>query len=529
MLDGRYRIVRPLGEGGMGVVYEAEHLLLRRRVAVKLLHPRYASVPEAVRRFVREARAVAAVGHQGIVDVLDFGSVDGRAYLVMELLAGETLADRLDREGTLSIERACHITAQALSAISAAHAAGVVHRDLKPENIFLVRPESGRDQVKLLDFGISKVQSLEGDDCRTTGNGNPLGTPGYMAPEQWMCAPDVDHRADLYSLGVMLYEMLTAELPFDAEVRGEQFIKVVVSQELPRPVAELRSDATEELDRVLLRALARKKTERFQRAGEFYAALGPFGVGDVLCEDLEPGSKIAVQSRDSVGPSLLGVERLDAAELVTEPPELVARVPSIEKPVVQGSKGSDESVKSTVAGVQTGRLSDHAVSDPGPAGVVLSSRDSSVHSPVSRRRWVALTMALLAAVVTAAWRFNRGVSAPTRGGRQTVKIELRGLGPDATVKVDGRAVQGARVTLARDNARHSLEISRAGDSRTVNVVADRDQLVLVDWATAEGATVSPRETEGVAAVPETVAAPREREGRRSRHGRHRAPDIFREF
>ncbi|MEZ4406125.1 MAG: serine/threonine-protein kinase [Polyangiales bacterium] len=388
-IDDRYRVVRRLGEGGMGVVYEAEHQILRRRVAIKLLHPRYASIPEAVRRFVREARAAAAVGHPAIVDVLDFGSYKGNAYLVMELLKGETLADRLDRDRSLSVEEACHVTAQVLSAISAAHAAGIVHRDLKPENVFLLRPESGRPRVKVLDFGISKVQALEGDDCRTTGAGNPLGTPGYMAPEQWMCEPDVDHRADLYALGVMLYEMLTSELPFDAEIRGEQFIKVVVSHEPPRPLSAYLSDAPEELDAVILRALERKRGQRYQRAGEFYAALGPFGVGDVAFEDLAPNSRLPELSDEASIPPRAAEVRIDSAALKTEPPSLPpepARPPASAPPPPP----------------QAARARNRPTSDPEHVGVVVPARDSQAEPSPQRRRSgavaAAAALALLAGV-----------------------------------------------------------------------------------------------------------------------------------
>ncbi len=206
---GRYRLVQQIGEGSAGVIFLGEYGPLRRPVAIKLLHPHLVGDASA-RRMLAEARTLSMLDHPGIVKVFDVGNVQGRAFIVMERLDGESLASRLSR-GPLPEERVVLFARQLASALEAAHAVGVVHRDLKPENILLVRdPEvSGGERVKIIDFGIAK---LEGDRYEHTATGIVLGTPTYMAPEQWQCS--TDPRADIYSLGIVIYVMATAELPF---------------------------------------------------------------------------------------------------------------------------------------------------------------------------------------------------------------------------------------------------------------------------------------------------------------------------
>jgi serine/threonine-protein kinase len=201
---GRYRIVRKLGAGGMGSVYEAEHQELGRRVALKMLHRDLTHTPEVVARFLREARATAKVRHPHVVDVQDVGSEGGAPFLVMEYLDGEDLASLLVREGRLAVERATDLLLPVLAGVDAAHQAGIVHRDLKPENIFLLRAPGGELHPKVLDFGIAKVLDPAGS-LTLTRTASLLGTPYYMSPEQARGARDVDGRTDQYALGVILY------------------------------------------------------------------------------------------------------------------------------------------------------------------------------------------------------------------------------------------------------------------------------------------------------------------------------------
>ena len=223
----RYRLLRGVGQGAMGVVFEAEHVHIGKRVAVKLLHRELARDPMAVERLRREAHAASSIGHRNIVHVEDFGiAADGAVYLVMEWLAGETLADRLER-GPADPSGAIAVVRQVLAALAAAHAAGVVHRDLKPANIFLARRKDGGEEVKLLDFGIAKLVLA---DSRLTRTGAFVGTPDYVAPEQAL-GHQVDARADLYSVGVLMYRLLTDTLPF----RGESFMAVLHQHTMTEP------------------------------------------------------------------------------------------------------------------------------------------------------------------------------------------------------------------------------------------------------------------------------------------------------
>jgi serine/threonine-protein kinase len=212
-IAGRYRVLRRLGEGGMGVVYEVEHTLLGRTFALKTLHAAMAARSDAVRRFLGEARALAALGHEGIVEVIDVGSDEaGTPFLVMPLLAGETLEALLERERTLSIELAMRLSEDIARALAFAHGKSVVHRDIKPANIFLVGEPGGEGpRVKLLDFGIAKLLDV---DATRTGTGVLLGTPRYMAPEQWSRPREVDARVDVFAWGVTAYRMLAGELPY---------------------------------------------------------------------------------------------------------------------------------------------------------------------------------------------------------------------------------------------------------------------------------------------------------------------------
>ncbi|HMF39908.1 MAG TPA: protein kinase [Polyangia bacterium] len=248
VIDSRYRVLRKIGEGGMGTVYAAEHVEIGKVVAIKILHPHYSTEQELVERFRREARAASRIGHPNIIDVMDSGTTeDGCAYFIMEYLEGIDLADVLTHERRLDPNRSCQITIQICRALAAAHAAGVIHRDLKPENIFLVARDGKADFVKVLDFGVARSA---GRSNRLTNPGIAMGTPEYMAPEQ-AAGGVVDHRGDIYSVGALLYEMVTGQPPQkrDGEVVG------------PR---SLRLQLSEDLDRIVVRALALDPAQRYQ-------------------------------------------------------------------------------------------------------------------------------------------------------------------------------------------------------------------------------------------------------------------------
>jgi serine/threonine protein kinase len=269
-LRGTYKILRTLDQGGMGMVFEAEHVRLKRRVAVKVLAEHLANNALALARFNREAEIISQVQHPHIVHVTDFDTTEaGEPYLVMELLSGESLATRLEREGCLPLADAIRITHQVSSGLAAAHAANIVHRDLKPANIFLASVAGQGATVKLLDFGISK---RIGAGKGLTGEYDILGTPDYMAPEQALGkTANVDHRGDQYALAVISFEMLAGRTPFAGDDVME-VLRNVIGAEPPR-LDELAPHVPREASEVIRRALSKDPEQRFGSIAEFSLAL----------------------------------------------------------------------------------------------------------------------------------------------------------------------------------------------------------------------------------------------------------------
>jgi serine/threonine protein kinase len=267
----RYRVLAPLGRGGMGAVYRVEHLMMKKELALKLLHPELGRLDEVAKRFEREAEAAARLSHPNIISVTDFGRTrDGMLFLVMELLAGPSLTEVIrpsdDTGRPLEPARALHILEQILRALEHAHAAGIVHRDLKPDNIVLVERDGDRDVVKLLDFGIAKITDQSRAKESLTQAGVVFGTPEYLSPEQAM-GEEADGRADLYAAGIILYEMLTGKRPYEAESRVE-----VISMHLTRAIPTLPVPLGR-YQPILFRAMAKKRDQRYPSAATFLAAL----------------------------------------------------------------------------------------------------------------------------------------------------------------------------------------------------------------------------------------------------------------
>ena len=269
VLDNKYKLLRVLGEGGMGAVYEARHSVIGRLCAVKFLHAEIAHNPEVVKRFVREAQAAAAIGHPNIIDIYDVGvTSDGAPYLVMEYLVGCSLGDELENRKKLPPAEAAEILAQALSALEVAHRHGVIHRDLKPDNLYLVRSPNTAPRVKILDFGISKVSDPSKPEDRMTSTGMVLGTPYYMAPEQARGDRDIDHRIDLYSMGIILYELTTGRVPFTGDNYNQLLLKIL-TEKFPTP-RQLDPSLSEDLEAVILKAIERDRALRYGSAKEMH-------------------------------------------------------------------------------------------------------------------------------------------------------------------------------------------------------------------------------------------------------------------
>ncbi len=267
---GAYQLVRKIGEGGMGEVWEAEHSMIGRRAAIKFLLPSFTTNPSTVERFFNEARAVGVVADPGIIQIYDFGHEGDQAYIVMELLEGEELSRRLKRLGRLTAIDAVRLAKQIASSLASVHDKGVIHRDLKPDNVFLVGDPAvtGGERTKLLDFGIAKL--TQHDTQFKTQTGAMVGTPAYMSPEQCRATP-IDHRSDIYSLGVMLFVMVTGRPPFIGEGSGDVLISHVRDAP-PRPTS-IQRDVPREVENIIMRCLEKQPDARYASAAELVAAL----------------------------------------------------------------------------------------------------------------------------------------------------------------------------------------------------------------------------------------------------------------
>jgi serine/threonine protein kinase len=269
----KYKVIALLGRGGMGAVYEGENLALGKRVAIKFVDREYAKDERVTARFAREARAASSIESAHIVTVFDAGVEDGRPYLVMELLRGEDVGARLRARGELPVVEALHVIAQLLVGLSRAHDAGIIHRDLKPDNVILVPRDGDPHFAKIVDFGISKIQHAQGNTAplALTQRGTVLGTPYYMSPEQAQSAPDLDARADLYSVGAILFECLAGRPPHIGQTY-EQVIVGICMQDAP-DVRTFNKDVPADVADFVKRSLSRDRTQRFDSAAHMLAAL----------------------------------------------------------------------------------------------------------------------------------------------------------------------------------------------------------------------------------------------------------------
>jgi serine/threonine protein kinase len=504
VLDGKYRMGAILGEGAMGLVFEAEHLLLDKKVAIKVLRPELTGDEELRRRFEIEARAAAAVSHPNVVTVSDMGrTARGAVYFVMDRLVGETLADRLERMGRMPLPAAVAIGVEILDALEAAHAVGLVHRDLKLENVFLSGSSGGKERVKVLDFGVAKVGvgALAGS-ASATRTGVVMGTPEFMAPEQARAERTLDARVDIYALGVMLYRMVSGRHPFLADSAMGMIAALLT--ETPPDLGELRPELPVAFVALVTSAMARDRDRRPSTAAAFrarlQAACGPAPSEPALrgmAAPSQPAMQVAAEpaargtasSADLVPldehprtPAPVMLATVDALTPIAQlPPFHQARERPLEldtpRPVVSLAE---------VRRRRQGRMAPHP-----------DERPSLDLGPVLRR------LGTLAGVAVAGWliwsvgnrvwrevdrRAHPPVAAvappppppPAPPLSPTVIVQVEVTPATARLALDGAPLDSPRFSIARSSLRHALRASREGyAAATVEFVPDDSKTVQV--------------------------------------------------
>ncbi|MFH1437154.1 MAG: serine/threonine-protein kinase, partial [Pseudomonadota bacterium] len=301
-LDDKYRVLDFIGQGGMGVVYEGENIELGKKCAVKFLNYDLRKSREMYERFKREAEAAGQIEHKCIVDVVDVGTTgDDLPYIVMELLTGESLRQRITRLGKIHVKESISILAQLLDALSAVHSHGIVHRDLKPENIFVASQSDGTEIVKILDFGLSRLSKKERFSPRMTQPGFVYGSPSYISPEQAEASLNIDHRSDLYSAGVIFYEMITGCLPFTGDNYARLIVEVLTKS--PKDPRTYVFDPFNAVVNFINASLAKDRNDRFQSAREMLKELESLNP-ELIIQPSTPSARIRVAPTEELGAQL---------------------------------------------------------------------------------------------------------------------------------------------------------------------------------------------------------------------------------
>jgi serine/threonine-protein kinase len=435
-IDGRYLLERVLGEGGMGVVYKGRHKVIDKKVAIKVLRGEMASDHELTERFLQEARAASAIGNPHIVDISDFGQLpDGSTYFVMELLEGKSLTEVMtSAKGPMPVPRLVHVAKQIAQALGAAHAASIVHRDLKPDNVMIINRGAERDFVKILDFGIAKVG---GGTKRMTRAGSVFGTPHYMSPEQAAGAA-VDHRTDIYALGVILYEMACGRVPFDAD----NFMGILTQHmyKAPVPIRALVPgvDIPPGLDAIILKSLTKKAEGRYATMDDLVVDL------ERLEQGVLPGAVQEMMARSGGFNVPADYFRSSAmpAPVPASPAARPARWPLY---AVIGAVGTITLASAIVLVARS--TGGTAQANPATATATTAAAAATVAAPPPTATATATAMAAPAASV-----------AP-----ETREILVSVMPPDATLARDGKDLGGAPVALhLADGEQATLVVTRKG-------------------------------------------------------------------
>ncbi|MEO5726767.1 MAG: serine/threonine-protein kinase [Byssovorax sp.] len=440
-IEGKYRIVRLLGEGGMGAVYEGENVRIHRKVAIKVLHAAVAAKADVVQRFEREAQAAGRIGSEHIVEVLDLGNLpEGDRFMVMEYLEGESLGERIKRKKRLSPHEVGHLLHQLLEGLAAAHAVGIIHRDLKPDNVFLMNSKGGqKDFVKVLDFGVSKFNALD-SEMSMTRTGAVMGTPFYMSPEQARGAK-IDTRSDLYSVGVVIYQAVTGRVPFHAETFNELVFKIAL--ESPEPAEIVAPGLDPAFAALIVRSMVRDPGGRFQTAQEFQAAVAqwlmtaaPDGMGGVM--NGPPGLRVSAPP----GLSLSNPNAGSGADLFN-PLGASGAAPA-------SSRGLAQSAASGLS--QSGALSQSGglAQSGGPLGASQNGLAMTAPQPRSNGTMLAAGFAVTVAVAVGfAAGFPLGIGPGTRGAVGVAAAVAVSIGAALAVAATGGVALAVSATVGR--------------------------------------------------------------------------------
>ena len=438
VVSGKYRLIHPLGMGGMATVWRAEHVALQQQVALKLLHARGQPAQVTIKRFQREAQIAASIRHRNIVYLSDFGTDGDEPYIVMELLVGVPLSERMVVGEPLGVGTFLHLIDETLQGLSAVHAAGVVHRDMKPENIFLVREPDGSMYPKLLDFGVSR-STQRGQGHTITREGIVMGTPEYISPEQAR-GRMADVRSDIYSLGVVVYEALAGRLPFQADNSADLIVAVLNAA--PLPLITLRPDVGKDLSDLLARAIHRDPDQRFQSAEEMRSALsavltqqpelGGLFLPKRFLAPTSYGGEHEGESDNTV--ELVPTQERDARTLAFDPGQY--KLPTRFRPrwlVMGGGLAAALALTFMLSGPSTSAgARSSAVPLAAPAPPSASTTVSEAPSPVS----------------------------PAEPSE--VLVELFGLPADARVRADGNEVSGSTLRFERGSGVHAIAVEAPG-------------------------------------------------------------------
>lgn len=517
VVAGKYRLLRILGRGGMGVVFEAEHSMTRRRVAVKILHAHHRQTGDAAKRFINEAQAAGRIQHPNVVEVLDAGEdSDESLYLVLELLNGHDLATLLMRQRRVEVADTITIIAQVLQALAVAHAQGIIHRDIKPENIFLTRSVTGEQHVKILDFGISKaIHPGDGPALNVTQTNTTVGTPHYMSPEQARGERNLDARADLWAVGVVLYECLAGRVPFDGETYNDQIVKVITE---PHPSLS-QFDVPLELSRIVDRSLEKDRVKRYANATEMLADIRQF------IERHREYASVPMQVLKA--PQHLPEATMPSAAITSSPPAPkdpafdfgsdTVRTPA----VVSLYDTASEDVPTTV------RAIDPDTSQKSPRLLPLAGagraerRASTARGPAAlftgpnRTRNAVITAALVVVAVLGGALAAYVVSKPSTthsetNASATVTFSFVGLPQNARLVVGGVPIYGSSTAFVpRSNTAVTVEVSAPGfDTLTFTLMPNENHTVPVQMRPAVPAQLPPQPAQQTAPVQQTAPTPR---------------------